>query len=400
MRPLAASLLEPPMSAPARPRVSAAVVAATAAVTAVSGCAQKADAEGGGPGAVGVTATDTGCAVSRKSFPAGHVRITVENKGTKVTEVYVYTATDQIVTERENIGPGTKATITTQVKAGTYQIACKPGMEGEGIRQRVTATGSGAVASDPRLDRAVAAYREYVREQAALTVPAAKKFAAAVGRGDIETAKNLFAPSRVGWERTEPVAESFGDIDPKVDIREDGLEQRPADGEDVAKGWTGWHRLERSLWKDKRITARDKELADKLVTDLTDWQKRVGTAEITPTSMANGAKELLDEVATGKITGEEDRYSHTDLSDFNANVEGAEKAFQLLRPVAAENTPELVKELDRRFAALGAQLDEYRGGGGFVSYETVSEARRKQLSDGVNALAEPLSRLAAAVVAR
>jgi iron uptake system component EfeO len=388
------SFLEPPMSAAARVRVSIAAVGTITAVTAVTGCAQKAATEVGGSDAVSVTATDTSCEVSKKSFPAGHVKFAVENKGTKVTEVYLYTATDQIVTERENIGPGTRATITAQVKAGTYQIACKPGMKGDGIRQKVTASGRGTATSDPRLDKAVAAYRAYVQEQAALTVPAAKKFAAAVRAGDIGEAKKLFAPSRVGWERTEPVAESFGDIDPKVDVREDGLEQ----GQNVEKDWTGWHRLERSLWKDKKIVARDKQLAAQLVTDLEDWQKRVGQAEITPTSMANGAKELMDEVATGKVTGEEDRYSHTDLSDFNANVEGALKAYQLLRPVAAEKDPALVKELDRRFPALRAQLAEHREGDGFVSYDRVSEAQRKELSDAVNALAEPLSRLAAAVV--
>ena len=69
--------------------------------------------------------------------------------------------------------------------------------------------------------------------------------------GDIEAAKKAYANSRIGWERTEPVAESFGDIDPKVDLREDGLEE----GQDLEKDWTGWHRLEKALWQDKKITA-------------------------------------------------------------------------------------------------------------------------------------------------
>jgi iron uptake system component EfeO len=373
----------------------AAAIGAAVAVAAVAGCANKADAEGGSD-AITVTATDTACQVSRTTFPAGHVRLAVENKGSKVTEVYVYTPTDRIVTERENIGPGTKAAITAQIKAGTYEIACKPGMKGDGIRQKITVTGKVAAGGDPRLDAAVASYREYAQEQADLTIPAVEKFAAAVKSGDIEAAKAEFARSRVGWERTEPIAESFGDIDPEVDIREDGLEE----GRDVEKDWTGWHRLERSLWKDRKITSRDRELADKLVADLTDWQKRVGKADITPTSMANGAKELMDEVATGKVTGEEDRYSHTDLSDFSGNLEGALKAYELLRPVSAENDPALAKELDKRFPALRRQLDTYRESGGssaFVSYDTVGKADRKKLSDGVNALAEPLSKLAAAV---
>ncbi|MFD3876616.1 iron uptake system protein EfeO [Streptomyces microflavus] len=371
-----------------------ATLAAVTALTAVTGCAEKADA--GGDGAVKVIATDTSCEVSKKTFPSGHLQLAVENKGSKVTEVYVLYPDDRIVTERENIGPGTKANITAEIKAGSYEIACKPGMKGDGIRQKVEATGGKAVKRDPELDAAVAAYRQYTLDQAEETLPKAKVFAGAVKAGDIEAAKKAYAESRIGWERTEPVAESFGDIDPKVDLREDGLEE----GQDLEKDWTGWHRLERSLWQDKKITARDKELADLLIKDLTVWQKKVGTAEITPTSMANGAKELLDEVATGKVTGEEERYSHTDLVDFKANVEGAEKSYELLKPVASRNDAALTKELDTRFAELNTLLDKYRADKStyvFTSYDKVGKAERKELSDGVNALAEPLSKLAAAV---
>jgi iron uptake system component EfeO len=337
--------------------------------------------------------------VSETEFPAGHVTLAVENTGTEITEVYVYGPGDRIVTERENIGPGTRASITAEVKPGTYEIACKPGMKGDGIRRTVRATAAGAAAAerDPRLGEAVAGYRAYVQTQADDTLPRVKEFAEAVRTGDVEKAKKAYALSRVGWERTEPVAESFGDIDPKVDLREDGLEQ--------GREWTGWHRLEKALWQDGTIGADEKKAAGALVEDLEDWRRRVGRADITPTGMANGAKELLDEVASGKVTGEEERYSHTDLVDFQANVEGARTAYELLRPVARENDAELVRELDRQFGALGALLDthrtdEDRDAFAFVSYDKVGKAERKKLSDAVNALAEPLSQLAAAVVAK
>ena len=379
-------------------RLSVVTAAATAAtLAAVTGCTEKSAAESDDH-VIAVTATDTTCEVSKKQFPAGHLEIDVDNKGSKVTEVYLLFPDDRIVTERENIGPGTSQKVTAEVKAGDYRIACKPGMKGKGIRQDVTATGTGKVAQrDPRLDKAVADYRAYAQKQADGTLPKAEVFAAAVKDGDIEAAKKAYADSRIGWERTEPVAESFGDIDPKVDLREDGLEA----GQDPERDWTGWHRLERSLWQDKKLTDRDSELADQLITDLKDWQKRVGKAEITPTSMANGAKELLDEVATGKVTGEEERYSHTDLVDFKANVEGAEKSYELLKPVASENDAALTKELDKQFAALNTLLDKYRADKGsyeFTSYDKVGKADRKELLDAVNALAEPLSKLAAAVV--
>ncbi|MEU0676852.1 iron uptake system protein EfeO [Streptomyces sp. NPDC006172] len=369
------------------------VVTATAAAVALTavGCTQKSGSSDGDR-VISVTATDDKCETSKKEIAAGHVELAIENKGSKVTEVYVLFPDDRVVTERENIGPGTKQRVTAEVKAGDYEIACKPGMKGDGIRQALKVTGEGAAAKrDPRLDKAVASYRAYAQAQADETLPKAEAFAAAVKAGDVEAAKKAYASSRIGWERTEPVAESFGDIDPKVDVRADGLE--------AGQKWTGWHRLEKALWQDKKIGAEEKTLAGQLVTDLKDWQQRVGKAEITPTSMANGAKELLDEVATGKVTGEEERYSHTDLVDFKANVEGAQQSYELLKPVVRENDAALVTELDKQFAALNALLDKYRADKNaydFTSYDKVDAAGRKELSDGVNSLAEPLSKLAAA----
>ncbi|MFG3098353.1 iron uptake system protein EfeO [Streptomyces sp. NPDC048202] len=365
---------------------------AAAALTALSACTAKSDAKDGD--AIQVTAADTKCDTSAKSVPAGQVTLKIENKGSRATEVEIVFPDDRIVSEKENIGPGTKYTLTAEVKAGSYEIACRPGMKGHGVRQKLDVTGSGKTAKrNPALDAAVAGYRQYAQDQADETVPLAETFAKAVQAGDLDAAKRAYAPSRLGWERTEPVAESFGDIDPRVDTRADGLE----DGQK----WTGWHKLEKSLWQDKKIGAEDKKLAAQLVTDLKDWQRRVGKAEITPTSMANGAKELLDEVATGKVTGEEDRYSHTDLVDFKGNVEGAQKAYGLLKPVAAKNDSALTGELDKQFAALDKLLDKYRPAKDsyeFVSYDKVGKDQRKELSDAVNALAEPLSKLAAAVV--
>ncbi|WP_033214571.1 iron uptake system protein EfeO [Kitasatospora phosalacinea] len=383
---------------PARRTSAAAFLVLAVAGAALVGCSKKDDGKASADGAAGpvqVTATDSACGLSKTSFPAGHVELAVANKGSKVTEVYVYSDGDKIVTERENIGPGTKVTINAEIKAGTYEVACKPGMTGDGIRQKITVT-AGASASakaDDRLTQAVADYRKYAQEQADATVPVVEQFAAAVTAGDVEKAKSLFAASRVGWERTEPVAESFGDIDPKTDTREDALEEGQA--------WTGWHRIEKSLWVDGRIGDEEKTLAAQLVADLKDWQKRVPEAEITPTGMANGAKELLDEVSKNKITGEEDRYSHTDLSDFAANVEGARQAYELLKPVASENEPELSRTLDAEFEKITELLGKYRGADGtYTSYDKVTEDERKAFSDAVNSLGEPLSKLAAAVVAK
>jgi uncharacterized cupredoxin-like copper-binding protein len=93
--------------------------------------------------AVAITATDTQCQVAQTDLQAGNRSFKVTNNGSKTTEVYVYGEGDRIVTEKENIGPGTSATFSANLAAGTYEIACKPGQTGSGIRQTITVTGSG-----------------------------------------------------------------------------------------------------------------------------------------------------------------------------------------------------------------------------------------------------------------
>lgn len=372
------------------PRV---VVLAAVVALPLTGVAACGSASGdGATDAIAVTATDDSCEVAKTDLAAGTHTFAISNEGQQVTEVYVFAPGDKVVTERENIGPGTKTELSVELKQGTYEIACKPGMTGDGIRQRITVSGQAEshASSDPRLAKAAESYRAYVQEQVDDTIPKVEAFVAAVKAGNVAKAKELYAPSRVGWERVEPVAESFGDIDPKVDLRERDLE--------AGQEWTGWHRIEKALWAKDSADGMG-TYADRLVADVKDLDERVEKAEITPTSMANGAKELLDEVATGKVTGEEEAFSHTDLTDFAANVAGAKKVYELLRPVVAESDATLAKTLDEEFADVTKLLSAYEDGSGYVSYDTVTQAQRKELSDAVNALAEPLSRLAAAVVA-
>lgn len=124
-------------------------------------------------------------------------------------------------------------------------------------------------------------------------------------------------------ERIDPVAESFGDVDPKLDLR-------GADREDRRK-WTGWP--------------------------------------------------LLDEVATCKVTGEEETWSHTELWDVQANVDGVLIVYQDLQPLLATRDKELDSTLEMRFAALSKVRDGHRDGDGFVLCTDPSKDEVKELSD-------------------
>ncbi len=154
-----------------------------------------------------------------------------------MTEFYVYAEGDRIMAEVENIGPGLSRKLIVELPAGKYEGACKPGMTGKGIRQAITITGDAppATSTDAKLAEATANYGRYVKSQSAALIEQTTEFVDAIKAGDQEKAKTLFPVARTYWERIEPVAEIFGDLDPAIDGREDGLS--PARSSPATTGW-------------------------------------------------------------------------------------------------------------------------------------------------------------------
>jgi len=358
----------------------------------LAACTSKPDAGAGGP--VKITANDSSCQLSSTTASTGNVTFEVTNAGTKTTEFYLYAEGDRVVGEVENIGPGLSRRLIVEVPdAGSYTTACKPGMSGDGIRATFSVSGDSRrqTDTDTKLAEATASYQRYVQSQTTALQAKTTEFVAAVKAGDVVQAKALYPVARTYWERIEPVAESFGDLDPLTDGREDTLEP----GQQL----TGWHRLERDLWRDG-LQPDSAAMADQLLSNVTEVVDRAKTVQLTGVQLANGAKSLLDEVATGKVTGEEERYSHTDLWDFRANVDGAQAAIAALRPALLDHEPTLPPKLDTRFAAVNEALNTRAVGDGYVLYDALTPDQVKTLSDKVDALAEPLSTVAAAVAER
>ncbi|MEU7959713.1 iron uptake system protein EfeO [Micromonospora humida] len=360
------------------------------AVTGVTACGGKDGQRDAGAGnTVKVKATDSVCEVDVTELDAGQATFTVTNSGSKVNEFYVYAAGDRVMGEVENIAPGLSRELRVELPAGTYETACKPGMSGRGIRGALKVSGTAAtVAPDAALTEATASYQRYVTSQTAALLTKTEEFVTAVKAGDVPKAKALYPVARTYWERIEPVAESFGDLDPKIDGREEVIEE--------GMEFTGFHRIEKDLWTTGDIS-KDGPIADRLLADVKEIVTRANAEKLTPLQLANGAKALLDEVASGKITGEEERYSHTDLWDFNANLEGSKAAVAALRPALEQRAPELVAQLDKEFANVEAALGKHRDGDGWKLHNQLSKTDLKELSDSINALAEPVSKVAAAV---
>jgi iron uptake system component EfeO len=377
-----------------------AIISISCFVLSATGCTTN-NAATSGSGAIAVKSTADRCEVSATTAPSGNIVLNVTNAGSTVTEFYLLGNDGlRIVGEVENIGPALSRRLVVQAAPGDYFAACKPGMTGDGIRTafKVTDSGKPLEGGDTAalLKTATDQYKLYVREQATQLTAKTTQFADLYAAGKDDQARAMYPVARTHWERIEPVAESFGDLDPRLDLREADLEQDQT--------WTGWHRIEKDLWPPANgytalTPAARRDNATQLVADTTELEKRIQTLEFDGTQLGNGAKELLDEVATGKVTGEEEIWSRTDLWDFQANVDGARIAFESLKPVlVAKKRDALSTTLTTRFADLDTKLAKYKVGTGFVAYTDLTETQVKELSDAVNALSEPLAELTSAAV--
>lgn len=406
-----------------RPRILTATAAVGLAALALSGCVAKSDVAASD--ALTVSSTDTACEVSGANATSGTLTFDVTNASSDVSEFYLL-ADDglRIVGEVENIAPGASRTLTVVAQPGEYFTLCKPGMVGDGVGRAsfsvsgdtIAATGDDA----EQKQQAVDLYAAFVKDQVEQLVPAVDELVAAYESGDDATAQTLFPQVRAYYERIEPVAESLGDLDPRIDYREVDA---------VAEGldWTGFHRIEKDLWvpaadalnadgetpawQDWQPSSTEERAAfgDQLVADVAELNDYVHSADFTDAldaqgvaGISNGAIGLLDEVATGKISGEEDWWSGTDLWDFAANVEGSKMAFSLVQDFATATGDDgvaLVEQIQQGYDDLDASLAKHGSlTDGFVNYSELTDADKREFTDLINTLAEPLSKLTSTIL--
>lgn len=367
-----------------------------------------------GGNAITVTMTDDGCAVSHSSTTSGPASFKISNTGSDVNEFEIVAADKStIVTEKENIGPGTTVSHVVELQPGEYFTGCKfrqvgalKGLAAFSVTGEADAT---AAALSAAKQQAVDGYLNYVRAQLATLIVQTKTFTDAYVAGNDALARSLYASTRSSYETIEPIAESFGDLDPKIDYREvDALAENLE--------WTGFHRIEKDLWPPAAgalnsdgtdansgwtasTPAERAQYAKLLNSDIAHLQSLVTATgfSLGVSDISNGAISLLDEVATTKITGEEEWWSGTDLADIEANVAGAQEAVKLVAPLASDSA--LVSNIQTQFDKLNAMLAGYGSiAAGFPNYTTLTDAQKKELSDQVNAVSEPLSKLTAEIL--
>lgn len=344
--------------------------------------------------AITVTITGRTCEPNELTVPAGRHTFRIVNKSDRAVEWEILDGV-MVVEERENIAPGFTQTLTAKLAPGHYTITCGLLSNPRGTLHVTPSAGSEAeTAGGPppvAFIGPLAEYQVYLLLQSAALAEATGRFAAAIKAGDLAQAKALYAPARLPYKRMEPVAERFADLDTAIDARADYFERREED-----PGFTGFHRLEWGLFA-QGSTDGLAPVADKLLADVTALRQRVRELDLPPEALAAGAGRVLTRIADQKVAGGEDRYAHTDLSDFEGNLEGSRKIVELLRPLLASAQSALVADIDARFAQAQASLDRFREGDGFVSYDRLSADERAAIARQMRELATAIGKLQAAL---
>jgi iron uptake system component EfeO len=371
-------------------RGSAALLVALLAALGLSACAGSESTAGGA--SLKFTLTDQGCTPGVATVAAGPVNISVTNGGDpKVTELEVQNLSGIVLGERENLLPGLSGSFSLDLEPGSYILNCP---DGDVTQGKLTVTGKPFKVHGPAealLQTAVLQYRTYVEGQTAQLLAGTRRFVAAIEQGDIAEAKLLYGPTRIHYEAIEPVAESFVGLDSAIDAR---IDSPTVDG-DYAK-WTGFHRIEMLMWARHTLRGAT-HFADLLLADVQTLNQKVPTLPLSALQLVNGSVGLLNEIVNTKITGEEDRYSHTDLSDFQGNLIGARRAFEYVRP-AMERTGEsaLAATIAKEFEEVQVELDRYRRNTplGFALYGALTEADKVAIARQVGNAAQSLSAVA------
>lgn len=252
-----------------------------------------------------------------------------------------------------------------------------------------TTAGKTAEQGKTDLSKETSEYKKYVEGQIDMLLKDTENFAQLLKTGKLDEAKKVYPLIRMAYERSEPIAESFGESDIKIDYRLVDFKEEFKNEE----GWKGFHRIEKILW-EQNTTKGTEKCAEDLVNDIKELKAKIATIEVTPDLMVTGAIDLLNEVSTQKITGEEEVFSHTDLYDFRANIEGAQKIFELFRPKLEQKDAKLVTTLDTEFKAVNALLDKYMTDDkNYKLYTELKPEDTKALAEAVTKLGEPLSQM-------
>lgn len=334
------------------------------------------------------------CEPMNLTLPSGHHSFEIHNRSDRPVEWEILDGV-MVVEERENIIPGMKTILRAQLLPGEYEITCGLLSNPRGTLT-VTPSEHSETANAAKPDtRAfigmLSEYKVFLIMQSNTMLKGAEALQTAIKAGDLEAARAAYLQTRAPYKRMEVIAGRFADLQSQIDPVAAYLEKREEDA-----AFTGFHRIEYGLW-GKNSTEGLESFAAQLSDNLEALKDRLKSTKLTPDVLLRNTASFLNQQAEGQILAGDNAYSHLDLDDLNAKLDGVEKTLALVqqlseKPAAVEtqNTIATLQAFREEIASLSAGVPAR-------SYAEIDQSARQKLAAQAKALSSAITKLTAAI---
>ena len=328
------------------------------------------------------------CEPNALTVPAGRASFRIVNRSERAVEWEILDGV-LVVEERENIAPGLSQVINANLQPGDYAITCGLLSNPRGtLHVTPTAASDAAAKAKPSMVAFVgplSEFRVYLAVQGSALIKAATALNQAIASGDLAQAQALYLPARAAYQRLAPAAQRLAELDNQINARADYFEKREQD-----PAFVGFHRLEYALFQQRNLDDV-MPIAQRLLADVTTLKQQLLAQSLPPEQLVGIVVRNLNSLAEVRAgSGEEERYSHSDLNGFAANAQTARKVVDLLRPMLSKSSADVLANVDQAMSDFDNQLNAFKSADGYVSYDAVTAAQRQQIAAKAKALATAL----------
>ncbi|UVL11748.1 iron uptake system protein EfeO [Pseudomonas atacamensis] len=325
------------------------------------------------------------CEPNALTVAAGRASFRIVNRSERAVEWEILDGV-LVVEERENIAPGLSQVINANLQPGDYAITCGLLSNPRGtLHVTPTAASDAAAKAKPSMVAFVgplSEFRVYLAVQGSALIKAATALNQAIASGDLAQAQALYLPARAAYQRLAPAAQRLAELDNQINARADYFEKREQD-----PAFVGFHRLEYALFEQRKLDDVA-PIAQRLLADVTTLKQQLLAQSLPPEQLVSILARNLNSLAEVRAgSGEEERYSHSDLNGFAANAQTARKVVDLLRPMLSKSAADVLANVDQAMSDFDNQLNAFKSADGYVSYDAVTAAQRQQIATKAKALA-------------
>ncbi|WGT36058.1 iron uptake system protein EfeO [Pseudomonas atacamensis] len=325
------------------------------------------------------------CEPNALTVPAGRASFRIVNRSERAVEWEILDGV-LVVEERENIAPGLSQVINANLQPGDYAITCGLLSNPRGtLHVTPTAASDAAAKAKPSMVAFVgplSEFRVYLAVQGSALIKAATALNQAIASGDLAQAQALYLPARAAYQRLAPAAQRLAELDNQINARADYFEKREQD-----PAFVGFHRLEYALFEQRKLDDVA-PIAQRLLAEVTVLKQQLLAQSLPPEQLVSILVRNLNSLAEVRAgSGEEERYSHSDLNGFAANAQTARKVVDLLRPMLSKSAADVLANVDQAMSDFDNQLNAFKSADGYVSYDAVTAAQRQQIATKAKALA-------------